>query len=90
MNPKYQRNITTILPTDTALTVHRLLKDKRALAVICLVLPPLAVFLKTGMSRKFGLSLLLFAFFIFPGIIYGFYVTFLESALDPAFQNSEV
>lgn len=43
------------------------LRDKRVLAVICLFLPPLAVFLKTGISRKFGLSLLLFAFFIFPG-----------------------
>jgi uncharacterized membrane protein YqaE (UPF0057 family) len=52
-----------ILPSQ----VNKLLEDKRAVAVVCLFLPPLAVFLKTGISRKFGLSLLLFAFFIFPG-----------------------
>ena len=52
-----------ILPAQ----INRVLEDKRAVAVICLFLPPLAVFLKTGASRKFGLSLLLFAFFIFPG-----------------------
>ena len=44
-----------------------LLTDKRALALVCLMLPPLAVFWKTGLSRKFGLSLILFAFFVFPG-----------------------
>lgn len=51
------------------------LADKRVLALFCLFLPPLAVFLQTGLSRKFGLSLLLFAFFIVPGnsIIVNFY-----------------
>ena len=52
-----------ILPAQ----VNRLLDDKRAVALVCLFLPPLAVLLKAGVGRKFGLSLLLFAFFIFPG-----------------------
>lgn len=88
-----------ILPAQ----VSRLLEDKRAVAVMCLFLPPLAVFLKTGSSKKFGLSLILFAFFIFPGIktgicynifificigiIYAFYVNFLESALNSSDDN---
>lgn len=95
LNPSYHRNPTVILPTDTALTpyvpqsVDRFLKDKRTLAVLCLLIPPFAVFLKTGLSRKFALCLLLY-FFIFPGIVYGFYVTFLESALNPSSENYEV
>ena len=43
-----------------------LMADRRALALVCLLLPPLAVFYKSGFSRKFGLSLIL-AFFVFPG-----------------------
>lgn len=93
-----------ILPAQ----VNRLFEDKRAVAVMCLFLPPLAVFLKTGVSKKFGLSLILFAFFIFPGIkklifiyynifificvgiIYAFYVNFLESALNSSDNVYEV
>lgn len=82
------------------------LADKRAVALVCLFLPPLAVFLRTGFGRKFGLSLILFAFFIVPGIeniificlltfaflgiIYAFYVSFLESALNPSDSVYEV
>lgn len=88
LNPSYTSSAipsgSTALTPYIPLTVDRYLKDKRVLAVICLLMPPFAVFLKTGLSRKFGLSLILFAFFIVPGVIFAFYVTFLESALNPA------
>lgn len=104
LNPHSQSNrFTALMPKG----LDVVLKDKRVLAVICLFLPPLAVFLKTGISRKFGLSLLLFAFFIFPGtscnlqcpkcinlctvgILYGFYVTFIESSLESSSSVTEV
>lgn len=101
LNPHNQTKLSALMPKGMELV----LKDKRFLAVVCLFLPPLAVFLKTGISRKFGLSLLLFAFFIFPGkifiilielipsyagILYGFYVTFIESSLESSTNPSHV
>lgn len=56
---------TNFLPSSMTL----FLSDRRVLTIFCLTVPPLAVFLQTGMSRKFALSLILYAFFIFPGIL---------------------
>ena len=57
------RPIYSVIPK----TVGTFMADRRVLALVCFFLPPLAVLWKTGFSRKFGLSLILFAFFIFPG-----------------------
>ena len=77
LNPSYRAgdgstgssNGYTVMTPYIPLKVGRLLHDKRFLTLICIFLPPFAVFLKTGFSKKFSLSLLLFAFFIFPGTI---------------------
>ena len=68
-----QADSTAAANTTKSLLSQRMdvfLADKRILALFCLFLPPLAVFLQTGFCRKFGLSLLLFAFFLFPGILF--------------------
>lgn len=111
-NPSNKDKTNTATTTNQFLpkTVSNFFQDRRLLVLTCLFLPPLAVFLKTGLSKKFVLSLLLFAFFLFPGnfnfnyififmsvmsviivgIVYGFYVTFLESALNPSDNSYQV
>jgi uncharacterized membrane protein YqaE (UPF0057 family) len=47
------------------------------LAILCVILPPLAVYLHQGeINNKFWISLLLTLLFVLPGIIYAFIVVF--------------
>ena len=46
------------------------------LAVLCILLPPLAVFLEFGISSEFWISILLTILFWIPGVIYAFVVIF--------------
>lgn len=49
------------------------------LAILCVLLPPLAVYLKEGeVNNKFWLSLILTLLFWLPGVIYAFLVIFDE------------
>lgn len=43
------------------------LLDRRVQALLCILLPPAAVFLQSGLSRKFALSVVLSLLFVFPG-----------------------
>ncbi len=43
--------------------------------ILCIFLPPLAVFFKEGCSMDFLLTLLLTCFFWLPGVVYAYYVT---------------
>lgn len=45
-------------------------------AVLCILLPPLAVFLKFGIGTEFWISVLLTLLFWIPGVIYAFIVIF--------------
>ncbi|WP_179353514.1 YqaE/Pmp3 family membrane protein [Winogradskyella vidalii] len=42
--------------------------------ILCLLLPPLAVFLKHGLGKEFLISLILTLVGWLPGVIYAFYV----------------
>jgi uncharacterized membrane protein YqaE (UPF0057 family) len=46
------------------------------LAVLCVLLPPLAVFLHLGIGTEFWISLILTLIFWIPGVIYAFVVIF--------------
>jgi uncharacterized membrane protein YqaE (UPF0057 family) len=46
------------------------------IAVLCILLPPLAVFLRLGIGSEFWISLLLTLLFWIPGVIYAFIVCF--------------
>lgn len=46
------------------------------LAVLCILLPPLAVFLKVGIGSEFWISILLTLLFWIPGVIYAFIICF--------------
>jgi len=50
--------------------------DDVVLVICCLLLPPLAVYLKDGIGASFWLDLLLTFLFILPGVIYAFIVCF--------------
>jgi uncharacterized membrane protein YqaE (UPF0057 family) len=47
--------------------------------VLALFLPPVAVFLKKGLSRQFWIAILLTLLGHLPGVIYAFVVTTKES-----------
>jgi uncharacterized membrane protein YqaE (UPF0057 family) len=57
----------TLLPRSLA----EFLLDRRVQALLCVFLPPGAVFLQAGVSRKFALSIFL-SLFVFPGIAFFF------------------
>lgn len=42
--------------------------------ILCVLLPPLAVFMKTGLSGKFLINILLSILGWVPGVIHAFYV----------------
>jgi uncharacterized membrane protein YqaE (UPF0057 family) len=44
------------------------------LVIIAILLPPLAVGLKTGFGSSFIIGLILWLLFYFPGLIYALYV----------------
>ena len=46
------------------------------LAVLCILLPPLAVFLHLGIGTEFWISLILTLLFWIPGVIYAFIIIF--------------
>ncbi len=46
------------------------------LAILCIFIPPLAVYLKDGLSTKFWIDLILCLLFVLPGVIYAFLVCF--------------
>jgi uncharacterized membrane protein YqaE (UPF0057 family) len=46
------------------------------LAVLCILLPPLAVYLAMGIGTEFWISILLTLLFWIPGVIYAFVVIF--------------
>jgi len=46
------------------------------LAILCILLPPLAVFLQFGIGTEFWISLILTLLFWIPGVIYAFVVIF--------------
>ena len=46
------------------------------LAIICLLLPPLAVFLHSGLNRDFWINLVLTLLGFIPGLLHGLYVIF--------------
>jgi len=46
------------------------------LAVLCILLPPLAVFLAVGIGSEFWISILLTLLFWIPGVIYAFIICF--------------
>lgn len=48
------------------------------LAILAVLLPPLAVFLYEGLSTNFWIDLILTLFFWLPGILFAFYVIFLS------------
>jgi uncharacterized membrane protein YqaE (UPF0057 family) len=48
------------------------------LMLICILLPPLAVFMAFGLGDQFWIDLLLTLIFFLPGIIYAIYVCFLK------------
>lgn len=75
------------------------LLDRRVLALFCVFLPPVAVFIQSGLNRKFALSIVLSLFFWFPGkldsflhdnlplflgVLFAFYILFLEKAVNPS------
>ncbi|MEJ6077403.1 YqaE/Pmp3 family membrane protein [Vibrio sp. 1-Bac 57] len=43
--------------------------------IICILLPPLAVFLKFGLGKDFLINLILSIFFFVPGIIHALWLT---------------
>ncbi|MEL0628674.1 YqaE/Pmp3 family membrane protein [Psychromonas aquatilis] len=43
--------------------------------IICILLPPLAVFLKFGLGKDFIINLVLSCFFWVPGIIHALWVS---------------
>lgn len=42
--------------------------------ILCVFLPPVAVFLEKGLGKEFILNLILTLLFFVPGMIHGFYV----------------
>ncbi|MBC7412881.1 MAG: YqaE/Pmp3 family membrane protein [Bacteroidia bacterium] len=46
------------------------------LAILCIFIPPLAVFLKEGLTVNFWIDLILCFLFFIPGIIFAFLVCF--------------
>lgn len=46
------------------------------LAILCIFIPPLAVFLKEGVTTNFWIDLILTLLFYFPGMIFAFLVCF--------------
>ncbi|NND16410.1 MAG: YqaE/Pmp3 family membrane protein [Eudoraea sp.] len=52
--------------------------DRLLIIVIAVLLPPLAVLLEFGISKKFWISLILSFFFFVPGVIYSLYVVLEE------------
>ena len=52
--------------------------DDIILMLLCILLPPLAVFMAFGLTDQFWIDLLLTLIFFLPGIIYAIYVCFLK------------
>lgn len=50
--------------------------DDIVLVILCILLPPLAVYLKDGIGASFWIDLLLCFLFFIPGVIYAFIVCF--------------
>ena len=46
------------------------------LAILAVLLPPLAVFLKVGLTKHFWINLILTLLFWLPGVIHAFLVVF--------------
>lgn len=46
------------------------------LAILAILLPPLAVFLKVGLGKHFWISVILTIFFWVPGVIHAFLIVF--------------
>jgi len=52
--------------------------DDIILMLLCILLPPLAVFMAFGLGDQFWIDLLLTLIFFLPGVIYAIYVCFLK------------
>ena len=52
--------------------------DDVVLMILCVIIPPLAVFFSYDISNEFWIDLLLTLLFFLPGIIYALYVCFLR------------
>lgn len=49
------------------------------LVILSIFIPPLAIFLKTGISKTFWINLILTIFFFFPGVIHAVYTIGIKS-----------
>ena len=79
------------------------LQDRRVLALLCLLCPPVAVFLFSGLNRRLAFSIGLWMFFFIPvlrstvffifhvfGVFFAFYVVFLEKFLSDSANTFDV